>query len=87
MPMLYFCWNSNDSAGSKLLRLLAPFLIPAFTGNTDEYLHLLVMDVPVVTATRLEGDIYYSTANVSQVTLTNEILSVGIRLALGPLGA
>ena len=87
MPMLYFCWNSNDSAGSKLLRLLAPFLIPAFTGNTDEYLHLLVMDVPVVTATRLEGDIYHTSADVSQIALTNEVLAIRIWFALGPLGA
>ena len=86
MPMLYFCWNSNDSAGSKLLRLLAPFLIPAFTGNTDEYLHLFVVDVPVITATRLEGDIYHTTADISQITLTYEVPAIRIRLALGPLG-
>ena len=87
MPMLYFCWNSNDSAGSKLLRLLAPFLIPAFTGNTDEYLHLFVVDVPVITATRLEGDIYHTTADISQITLADEVLAIWIWFALGPLGA
>ena len=75
MPMLYFCWNSNDSAGSKLLRLLAPFLIPAFTGNANQYLHLLVVDVPIVAAARFKRDIYHTTTNISQIALAYEVLA------------
>ena len=45
-----------------------------------------MVDVPVVAATRLEGDAHHAATNVSQITLTNEILSVRIRFALGPLG-
>ena len=84
VPMLGFGGNGDDRAGCHLYSLLAPFLIPAATSHTDEHLHLLVVDVPVVAAAGLEGDIHHTTANISQVTLTCEILSVWIRFALGP---
>ena len=42
--------------------------------------------MPVVAAAGLEGDVHHTTANISQKTLTNEILAVGIGLALGPFG-
>ena len=85
VPMLHFGRNGDDGAGSHLLRLLAPFMIPAMTGNADEHLHLLVVDVPIVAATGLEGDIHHTATDICQITLTNEILAVRIMLTLGPL--
>ena len=102
VPMLHFGRDSDDGAGSHLNGSLAPFLIPSATSNANQYLHLLVMYVPVVAATGLEGDIlqtrytrrsvalrraHHAAADVCKVTLTDEILAVGIRFALGPLGA
>jgi hypothetical protein len=45
------------------------------------------MDVPVVTATWFKGDIYHTTADISQITLADEVLAIRIWFALGPLGA
>ena len=54
MPMFHLCRDGDDGAGSHLLRLFAPFLIPAPTGNANQYLHLLVVDVPIVATARYE---------------------------------
>ena len=86
VPMFYFGRDGDNGAGSHFYRLLAPFLIPAATGDADQYLHLFVMDMPIVTAARFEGNIHHTTTDICQIALTNEILSVRIRLALGPLG-
>ena len=43
--------------------------------------------MPVVTAARLEGNVYNATANVSQITLTDEILAVRVRFAFRPFAA
>ena len=83
--MFYFGRDGDDGAGSHLLRFFAPFLIPAATGDADQYLHLFVMDMPIVTAARFEGNIHHTTTDICQIALTNEILSVRIRLALGLL--
>ena len=84
--MFDFCGYGDDSAGSHWDRSLAPFLIPAATSNANQHLYLLVVDVPVVTAARLEGDIYHTTTNISQIALAYEVLAVRIRIALGPFG-
>lgn len=76
----------DNGAGSHFYRLLAPFLIPAATGDADQYLHLFVMDMAIVAATRLEGDVHHTTTDISQIALAYEVLAVRIRLALGPLG-
>ena len=47
VPMLHTFGNLNHHARFQLHRFLAPFLIPAATGNTNEHLHLFVMDVNV----------------------------------------
>ena len=86
VPMLGLGGNGDDGAGCHLNGFLAPFLIPAATSHADEHLHLLVVNMPVVAAAGLEVDVHHTSANVGQVTLTNEILSVGIGLALGPFG-
>ena len=87
MPVLHLGRDGDDGAGSHWDRSLAPFLIPAATSNANQYLHLLVVDVPVVTAARFKRDIYHTTADISQITLADEVLAIRIWFALGPLGA
>ena len=60
MPVFHFSRDGDDGAGSHLNGFLAPFLIPATTRDTDEHLHSLVVDVPVVPAARLEGDVMHA---------------------------
>ena len=57
VPVLHTFRNGNHHPGLQFYGFLAPFLIPTATSDADEYLHGLMMNVPVVTATRLEGDI------------------------------
>ena len=57
VPMLHLVRDVDNHAWLEFYRLLAPFLIPAAAGDTNEYLVCAVMDVPVVAAGRLEGDI------------------------------
>ena len=58
------------------------------TRDTDEHLHSLVVDVPVVPATRLEGDVMYTTTNVGQIAVANEILCIGcIGITFWPFAA
>ena len=85
--MFYLCRNGDDYARRHLDGILAPFLIPATTTDTDEYLYCFVVDMPVVTAARLESNVYNTTANVSQITLTDEILAVRVRFAFRPFAA
>ena len=87
MPMLHFSRDGNDGAGSHLNWSLAPFLIPTTTCDANQHLYLFVVDVPVITATRFERNIHDTAANVCQIALTNEVLTVRIWLALRPLGA
>ena len=83
VPVLHFGGNGDDGARSQLLRFLAPFLIPAATSDTDQYLYLLVVDVPIVAAARLEGYVVYTTAYIGQIAVANEILSIArVGLAL-----
>ena len=88
VPVFYFCRDGDDGARSHFLRFLAPFLIPAATGDADQYLHLFVMDMPIVTAARFECDIMHTTAYISQVAVADEILRIArIGFALRPLTA
>ena len=87
VPVFHFCRDGDDGAGSHLDGFFTPFLIPATAGNANQHLHLLVVNVPVVAATRLEGDVHDATTDICQITLTDEILSVRIWFALGPFGA
>ena len=84
VPVLRFCGNGDDGAGSHLNGFLAPLLIPAAPGDADEHLHRFVVDVPVVATARLEGDVHHPTAHVGQKALTGEILAEGIRLTFRP---
>ena len=57
VPVLHLGRNSDDGAGSHLNGSLAPFLIPAAPSNADEHLYLLVVNMPVIAAARLVGDV------------------------------
>lgn len=57
VPVLGPGGHCDDGTGLHLDSGLSPFLIPAVTAHAYEYLHLLVMDMPVVAASGLEGDI------------------------------
>ncbi len=74
--MLHFSRDSDDGARSHLLWLFAPFLIPAATSDADQYLHLLMMDVPVVAAARFEGNINQTVLHRSQIAVADEILGI-----------
>lgn len=60
VPVLDACWDVDAVAGMHLDRLLAPFLIVANTSDTNEDLASAffgMVDMPVVTAAGLEGDV------------------------------
>ena len=60
VPVLDIRRNGDDIADAQTLRGLALLLIPALAVNTDEQLSaaaLRVVDVPVVAAARLKGDV------------------------------
>ena len=89
MPVLHICGNVDDRAGNKFFRRLAPFLI--IPSSADAYQHLSagivgMVDMPVIAARRLECDIEHRNLLVRQgrkIALTDEELTVGIRLAYG----
>ena len=87
MPVLHALGYLNHVAGLKQARGLAPLLVPAGAADADEHLYAAVMDVPVVAATRLEGDVahgHLARRERRQVATAYEILGVGrVRLALG----
>src|SRR5574344_2915680 len=83
MPMLHTGRYVNDSPRENLLCRLSPFLIPATSSHTDKHLSSALggmMDVPVVAATRFEGDIGNGdllAGNTCQITIALEILGIG----------
>ena len=60
MPMLHTLGNVDNYTRMECDRSLAPFLIPATATDADEYLTGTVMHVPVVTASRLKGDVMHA---------------------------
>ena len=87
MPVLHLGRDGDDGAGSHLNGSLAPFLIPTTTSNANQYLHLFMMNVPVITAAGFERNVHDTITDIGQITLSCEILAVRIGLAFGPLGA
>ena len=80
MPMLHALGDGDDSAGTHLNGGLAPLLIPATAGDTDEYLHEAMVHVPVVAARGLEGDVYGAAAlcvHRSDIAVALEVTGVG----------
>ena len=88
MPMFDVCRDMNNRTRQNFHSRLALFLIPAASGYTDQHLSATTcctVDMPVVTAARLERDIgnaHLLARNGSEITVTDEILRVcRIRLA------
>ena len=67
MPVLDLGRDSDDGAGSHLNGIFAPLLVPATASDANQHLHLLVMDVPVVTAAWFKGDIKHSVTHIGHV--------------------
>lgn len=57
VPMLHLWRYMDHVAGAQPLRGLAPCLIPSLAAGAQQDLAPLVMDVPVVAAARLKGDV------------------------------
>lgn len=65
MPVLRIRGDADGLPGLELLWLLSLDLVVAATADRDEYLRRVVMDVPVVAATRLEGPLWMAICGVS----------------------
>ena len=90
VPVLHIRRDVDDIARKHLHGRLAFFLIPAPAGYADQHLPAAfrgVVNVPVVAASRLEGDIverYLFLGYRSQIAVADEILRVcGVRFADG----
>ena len=83
MPVLGFGWYGDDGAGSHGYGGLSPLLIPAAACHANQHLYLLVVNVPVVAAAGLKGDICH-TVHFGKIALADEVLSVGVLNALRP---
>ncbi len=96
MPMLYAFRNVDDVACLEMNGWFAPFLVDAFSAHANEDLVCSVVNVPIVTATRFEGDVgialhrFLASGKIlwldrGEVAVPCKILCVGIvRIALGP---
>ena len=87
VPMLHVGRNMDDCAWENLLCRLAFFLIPAASGYAYQHLAAAlcgVVRVPVVTATRLKGNIeerYLTIRYFRKITVALEVFGVsGVRL-------
>ena len=83
VPMLHVGWNVDDGAWENLLRRLAFLLVPASSGNTYQHLSTTrcgVMNVPVVSAARFEGNIeerYLAVGYLRQIAVALEVFGEG----------
>lgn len=85
VPVFDAFGNGNHRTGRQRNCGFVPFLIPAFSADTDEHLHGAVVDVPVIAAGGFERDVRHPTPIGLQIAVANEILRVGIiRFALRP---
>ena len=82
MPMLHVGRNMDDCAWEDFLRRLAFFLIPATSGYTYQPLSAAtcsMVRVPVVAATRLEGNVeerYLAVGYLCQITVAFEVFGI-----------
>ena len=90
VPVLHIGGNVDDCSRENLLRRLSLLLIPASTRHTDKHLSSALgcmMNVPIVAATRFEGNIGNGNlliGNTCQITVALEIPCIGsIGLANG----
>ena len=58
MPVLSLGRDGHDHTRAQDDRFLAFLDIPSAASHADEHLHRLVVDMPVVAATGLEGDVH-----------------------------
>ena len=72
--------DGDHHAGRQLHGSLAPFLIPSATADADQHLDGVVVNVPVVAAAGLEGDVAEAADGVEhgEVALPDEVFGVGI---------
>ena len=57
VPVFGSLGNLNNGPGNELYGGFAPFLIPAPAGYANKDLHLLMVNMPIVPATGLEGHV------------------------------
>lgn len=76
VPMFGSLGNLNNGSRNELDGGFAPFLIPAPAGYADKDLHLLVVNMPIVPATGLEGHVGYTAIHWRQITVAREVLSI-----------
>ena len=84
MPVLNFGRNLDYRTRNHLNCWFAPLLIPSTASNTNEHLHLMMMDMPIVATAWLKSDVEQTIAHVSKIAVANEELPIRIQLALGP---
>ena len=86
VPVLHVGWDIHHVSGDDLAGRLAPFLVPALAVGDEQDLAAAfgrVVDVPVVAAAWLEGDVgdelgLFRIGQRVQVGLTREVLRVGV---------
>ena len=85
VPVFGSLGNLNNGPGNELYGGFAPFLIPAPAGNANKDLHLLMVNMPIVPATGLEGHVGYAAIHRSQITVARKVLGISsIGLSFGP---
>ena len=85
VPMFGSLGNLNNGSRNELYGRFAPFLIPAPAGYANKDLHLLMVNMPIVPATGLEGHVGYAAIHRSQITVARKVLGISsIGLPFGP---
>ena len=88
MPVFSLGRDGHDHARAQDDRFLAFLDIPSAASHADEHLHRLVVDMPVVAATGLEGDVHWTSIlgiEGSQIAIACEILGIGtVQLSFRP---
>lgn len=88
MPVFGVCRNAHGFASFEFLGFLTFNLVVASAAHGDEHLGSAVMYMPVVAASRLEGDVvdgkFRSVEHRREIALTYEILGKAVvRLSYG----
>ena len=80
VPVLGAGGDGDHHAGRQLHGSLAPFLIPSAAADADQHLDGVVVDVPVVAAAGLEGDVAEAADGVEhgEVALPDEVFGIGV---------
>ena len=85
VPVLDFGGDIHHITGLQPLRRFSFFLIPALSGNAEQYLISAVMDMPEVPASRFERDIQRTEIFVpckhTKIALSGKVFPIGIWLS------